>query len=109
MNTRDDHPTDLPANNPKPDEQPFRTKSYRPEKINWPDEATEEDKTNWAENQKHIIISGPMYFDKRRQMYYYKPHNGNLMGDGTIDGKAPDQEEERNSSQQTNRYFCRIV
>lgn len=112
MNTRDDNLASLPTdtdNTTIPDEKPFFTKSYCPEKIYEPtDEKNKENKKRWAENAKHIIIRGPMYFDRESQMWFYKQNNGNLMGDGTIDGKAPDEREALDDNHE-NRYLCRIV
>jgi hypothetical protein len=102
MKTRDDYSSSMSDEITKQEYESFGTKSYRPEKIYESRKATEEDK----QHDKDIIISGALYFNSKRQMYYYRRGNGNLMADGTIDGCPTNQEEQPNS--QENRYFCRI-
>jgi hypothetical protein len=88
MNTRDDHPQDVTNTTVQPDGYySLGTKSYRPPN---PPYFTVEQERKMADNDKDIIISGPLYYDSKRQMYYYLRENGNLMANGEIDGNPCD-------------------
>lgn len=103
METRNSYSSDLSDEITKQEHDSFATQSYRAEKTYQPTKATEDDK----KLQKDIIISGPLFFDSRRQMYYYRRGNGNLMADGTIDGQPINHE--KNSFSPESSYFCRIL